>query len=196
MTDDDKLRKVVISGIEDGLTEFDLCERVLQSRKQWNSSQALEFVKTTVLNLAKSVTDFVGNRSTNVTIAILRFTAIYERALRAEDFRAAIAAQKEVAKLQQLEDVPGDKPAARPVGNRGTSPSVAIQINTGNNQQSGNNQPEVQCLADLSEEELLRLAGTQEFPFDASVKPKRAAIPARMLDSEATLLLHSEDDSE
>lgn len=176
-----KLRKLVVDRIGDGCSDADIVAAILRSDRTLTTEEAAKFLSSVIFDIAKDTVEFDKNRSLNITITLLRYTAIYQACFAAGDFKTALAAQKEIAKLQQIDS---DGGSTRGPGNRGKSPSASIPTNQ---RQVVDNS--IRSITDLTDEELLRL--TQEHG-DEMVSTNQ--LPSHILESEATRLLHAQDD--
>lgn len=178
--DDKKLRKAVVDGVQEGRPEHQIIAALQRLNKAFSVADATAYYTQVILDIAKTVTDVDGNRSLNITIALVRYTYIYEQALDTGDYKTALSAQKEIDRLMKID---GNEPNQRMPGNRGKSPSVAIQIN------NTSDRP-VRNISDLTDEELASLAGKGiEYQVNEPVK----RLPKQILESEATRLIHAQE---
>ena len=181
MKDELKLRELVLDGIATGANEFRIVANIMRKDKTLTPEEAAEFCSSVIQSIAAVVSDVEAMKPVNLAIAVVRLNHIYQNAVDTNQLNSAIAAQKELNRLLNVEPVEGKD---RLPGNRGKSPSVAIQINNSNHPKN---------LTDLSDEQLLELAGKG---VEVSVvKPVHSlkALPTHVLESEATEMLHKQE---
>ena len=142
-----RVRELVILGF----TQAEINKRIA-AEFEVTEQTSINWLSEVLQEISETHARLIENRPLNLSLAIERMLYIYREAVQDKDYRAALAAQQMIIKLQGL-----DTQVVPQAKNRGVVP-IAIQINNSQSALPGSSQTTERTIPNMTDDELMKLA--------------------------------------